>query len=248
MPETASRWVRPEVRKSSVSSLRHAGVVTVDERGHQGSWTFGPGRDRRPDRVAQPVGAPAAAVPGGSSTSGGPRVLEHAGEVARARLLESPADAQGRAELEVGPALVGDDQHRRPHPVSAARDRPPPRCGRGRRRTARSAPGAAPGRRSPRRAPRRRPTAARAPRPAVACTASARSSAEAATPHPATIHAIRLSTARPRRRRCRGARRASTRAATEDPGRSAERGHRREPRDAARTGARRSTRSGSVTT
>ncbi len=223
-------------------------VVTVDERGHQGSWTFGPGRDRLPDRVPQPVGAPQQR----SRTAqhlGRPARAEHAGQVARARLLESPADSQGRAELEVGPALVGDDQDRRPLgvPPPATDHRLGPAAEDDVRLEAPTAEHRVGGHHE--RASRRRPTAARAPRPRWPAPPSARSSADAATPHPATTHVSRAEHRAPTPdvdvTRCA---RASTRAATRTQA-----GARRAATAAShatppRTGARRSTRSGSVTT
>ena len=139
------------------------------------------------------------------------------------------------------PALVGDDEHRRPDAVP--RPRPTTCTVRARKTTYGSKPT------PPQHRVRghhddgldggiRRASATTG----VACTASARSSAEQATPHPATIQASRLSTSPPRRRRWTTCSTASDQGDGQHPGRSPEGRQGREPRDGAEHGARRSTR------
>ena len=94
VPETASRWVSPEVRKASISS---SGIRASSPSTSAGTRARGPralARDRRPDRVPQAVGARGAAGRAGASDLRRPARAEHPGQVAGAGLLQPPAHAQ----------------------------------------------------------------------------------------------------------------------------------------------------------
>ena len=141
VPETASRWVRPEVRKSSpsCSGIRASSPSTsagTSARGPSGRW-----RDGLPDRAAQPVGAPEQRP----RTARAPRAARACSARRPGPASAPAAAARGPAAVEpsasVGPAPVGDA----PAPAPARRcrrPRPTTRLGpgRGRRRTARSRP------------------------------------------------------------------------------------------------------------
>ena len=73
VPETAVRCVRPVVRKSSVSSGGMAGVVAVDQRGHQRRLARRPVCHGVADRGPQRRGGAPALVPGARPPRGGPR-------------------------------------------------------------------------------------------------------------------------------------------------------------------------------
>ena len=99
VPETASRWVSPAVRKSSTSVLGQPGVVPVDQGRHQGRAALGGCRatavaDRGPQRVRA-----AQQRPGPAAHDRRAAGAQHAGEVAGAGRLQPPRTSQRRPEL-----------------------------------------------------------------------------------------------------------------------------------------------------
>ena len=248
VPETASRWVRPEVRNvlgqlAPASARRHRRRAPgTSARGPSGRWATAARIESRSRS------APRSSDPGPAQHLRRPARAEHAGQVAGAGQLQPPAHAQGEPSsrsAQRSSAMTSTGARTR---CRDARDRRRPRCGP--RKTTY-------GSKRPRRSTGSEVTTSRASTEAdwrasastaVACTASARSSADAATPHPATATSSRLST-RDRAGgdvRCRA--QGERQGRDQDPGRSAEGGHGREPRDAGQDRRPEVDPSGSVTT
>ena len=122
VPETASRWVRPVVRKSSASSGVEPRVVAVDQRRHQRPLAGRPVGDRR--RGARPGRASAARhhdVRRRPTTSGGPRGARPRRPGRRRRTGASrPVEPDPLPERDAAPSRRRQHQHRRREPCVPA--------------------------------------------------------------------------------------------------------------------------------
>ena len=199
VPETASRWVSPEVRKSSLSA---SGIAASSPSTRAGTSARGPGGWwATASRIeARRRSAERRNGPGCSMTVGGPRGLS------------TPARSLVRDRCSRPLSLSREPRSRRCQRLSAITStgtrtrcrcpRPVTVCVRARKTTYSSnRPGRSTGSEvttisasTDARSPAKASTA-------LSCTASARSRAEAATPQAATSHATWVSTCWPRRRR-----------------------------------------------